>query len=82
MRVPLAAGSLVDLTVEAAHHTHAETVNEAFARLADRGPLEGILAYTADPIVSSDIVGSSYSAIFDAAVTSVIDGTQVEVIAW
>ena len=42
----------------------------------------GILSYTEDPIVSADIVGSSYSAIFDASLTSVIDGTQVKVVAW
>ena len=82
VRVPLATGSLVDLTIEAEHETTKEHVNESFARFADRGALEGILAYTADPIVSSDIVGSPYSAIFDSALTSVIGGTQVKVIAW
>ena len=45
-------------------------------------PLTGILAYTEDPIVSSDIVGSSYSSIFDAGLTTVVDGTQVKVVAW
>jgi glyceraldehyde 3-phosphate dehydrogenase len=82
VRVPLPTGSLVDLTIEAEQATSAEAVNEAFARSADRGALEGILAYTDDPIVSSDIVGSSYSAIFDAGLTSVVDGTQVKVVAW
>jgi glyceraldehyde 3-phosphate dehydrogenase len=82
VRVPLPTGSLVDLTIEAEHSATVETVNEAFARLADRAALEGILAYTADPIVSADVVGSSYSAIFDAGLTSVVDGTQVKVIAW
>ena len=82
VRVPMPTGSLVDLTIEAEHETTKETVNEAFARYADRGALEGILAYTEDPIVSSDIVKSSYSSIFDAALTSVVDGTQVKVIAW
>jgi glyceraldehyde 3-phosphate dehydrogenase len=82
VRVPMPTGSLVDLTIEAEQATSKEAVNEAFARSADRGPLEGILAYTEDPIVSSDIVKSSYSSIFDASLTSVVDGTQVKVIAW
>ena len=51
-------------------------------RRADTGPLAGILAYSEDPIVSADIVKSPYSAIFDAPLTSVIDGTQVKVVAW
>jgi glyceraldehyde 3-phosphate dehydrogenase len=82
VRVPTPTGSLVDLTVETERQTSAQDVNAAFARLADVGPLKGILAYTEDPIVSSDIVGSSYSSIFDAGLTSVIDGTQVKVVAW
>jgi glyceraldehyde 3-phosphate dehydrogenase len=82
VRVPIATGSLVDLTIEAERETTKDAVNEAFARAADHGALTGILAYTADPIVSADIVGSSYSAIFDSALTSVIDGTQVKVVAW
>lgn len=60
VRVPLATGSLVDLTVETDRETSAHAINETFARFADRGSLEGILAYTQDPIVSSDIVGSTY----------------------
>ena len=82
VRVPMTTGSLVDLTVETERATNANTINEVFARYADRGPLEGILAYTEDPIVSSDVVKSSYSSIFDAALTSVVDGTQVKVVAW
>ncbi|HLY47691.1 MAG TPA: type I glyceraldehyde-3-phosphate dehydrogenase [Solirubrobacteraceae bacterium] len=82
VRVPTPTGSLVDLTIEAEQATDKETINQTFARFADRGELQGILAYTDDPIVSSDIVGSSYSSIFDSALTSVIDETQVKVIAW
>jgi glyceraldehyde 3-phosphate dehydrogenase len=82
VRVPMPTGSLVDLTIETEHATSQEEINAAFARLADRGAMEGILAYTEDPIVSSDIVGSSYSSTFDASLTSVIDGTQVKVVAW
>jgi glyceraldehyde 3-phosphate dehydrogenase len=82
VRVPMPTGSLVDLTIEAESPTTKETVNEAFARFADRGVLKGILTYTEDPIVSSDIVKSPYSAIFDAGLTSVVDRTQVKVVAW
>ena len=49
---------------------------------ADSGALEGILAYSEEPLVSSDIVKSPYSSIFDAGLTAVIDGTQVKVVAW
>jgi glyceraldehyde 3-phosphate dehydrogenase len=82
VRVPTPTGSLVDLTVEAERDTTAEEVNEAFRECADAGELKGILSYSDDPIVSSDIVGSTYSAIFDAPLTSVVDSTQVKVIAW
>jgi glyceraldehyde 3-phosphate dehydrogenase len=82
IRVPTPTGSLVDLTVEAERATSVQEINAAFSDAADHGPLRGILSYTEDPIVSSDIVGSSYSSIFDAGLTSVIDGTQVKVIAW
>jgi glyceraldehyde 3-phosphate dehydrogenase len=82
VRVPMPTGSLVDLTIEAERATSKDEINAAFEELADRGALEGILSYTEDPIVSSDIVGSSYSSIFDAALTAVVDGTQVKVVAW
>ncbi len=82
VRVPTPTGSLVDLTIETEQPTSKEAVNEAFAAVADRGAFEGILAYTDDPIVSTDIVGSTYSSIFDSALTSVIDSTQVKVISW
>jgi glyceraldehyde 3-phosphate dehydrogenase len=82
VRVPTPTGSLVDLTVETERPTSKQAVNEAFERLADRDAFEGILAYTEEPIVSTDIIGSTYSSIFDAALTSVIDGTQVKVVSW
>jgi glyceraldehyde 3-phosphate dehydrogenase len=82
VRVPTPTGSLVDLTVETERPTSKEELNAAFAAAADEGPLAGILQYTEDPIVSSDIVKSRYSSIFDAGLTSVIDGTQVKVVAW
>jgi glyceraldehyde 3-phosphate dehydrogenase len=82
VRVPTPTGSIVDLTVEAERGTSAEEVNEAFRERADTGELKGILSYSEDPLVSSDIVGSPYSAVFDAPLTSAMDSTQVKVIAW
>jgi glyceraldehyde 3-phosphate dehydrogenase len=81
VRAPVPTGSVVDLTVECARETSVEEINGAFQRAAG-GPLEGILQYTEDPIVSSDIVRSPYSAIFDSLLTAVLDGTMVKVIAW
>jgi glyceraldehyde 3-phosphate dehydrogenase len=82
VRVPVPTGSLVDLTIETETPTTAEELNAVFAERADDGLLEGILAYSEEPLVSSDIVASPYSAVFDAPLTSVVDGTQVKVIAW
>jgi glyceraldehyde 3-phosphate dehydrogenase len=66
----------------ASRETSVEEVNEAVASRADSGPLEGILQYNEDPIVSTDIVTSPYSSIFDAPLTMVIDGRLVKVVAW
>jgi glyceraldehyde 3-phosphate dehydrogenase len=82
VRVPTPTGSLVDLTIEASCPTTVDEINDAFRDAADGGSLAGILEYTEDPIVSADIVGSPYSAIFDASLTNVIDGSQVKVVAW
>jgi glyceraldehyde 3-phosphate dehydrogenase len=82
VRVPVPTGSLVDLTIETARATTAEEVNELFRSRADTGLLEGILRYSEDPLVSSDIVKSPYSSILDAPLTTVVDGTQVKVVAW
>jgi glyceraldehyde 3-phosphate dehydrogenase len=82
VRVPVPTGSLVDLTVEVEGTTTADEVNELFAGRADRGLLEGILRYSEEPLVSSDIVKSPFSAIFDAQLTTVIDGSLVKVVAW
>jgi glyceraldehyde 3-phosphate dehydrogenase len=82
VRVPLPTGSLVDLTVELERETSAQAVNHAMQERADQGALTGILAYSEEPLVSSDIVRSPYSSIFDAPLTMVIDGTQVKVVAW
>jgi glyceraldehyde 3-phosphate dehydrogenase len=82
VRVPVPTGSLVDLTVEAERGTSAEEVNAAFRLRADSGPMTGILAYNEDSIVSSDIVKSPYSSIYDAPLTSVMSETQVKIVAW
>jgi glyceraldehyde 3-phosphate dehydrogenase len=82
IRVPVPTGSLVDLTIEAERPTTVDEINELFRTNADFGPLEGILAFSEEPIVSSDIVKSPYSAIFDAPLTTVVDKTQVKVVAW
>jgi glyceraldehyde 3-phosphate dehydrogenase len=82
VRVPVPTGSLVDLTIESERPTSVEEINAIFGARADRGELEGILAYSEEPLVSSDVVKSPYSSIFDAPLTTVVDGTQVKVIAW
>ena len=82
VRVPVLTGSLVDLTVEVERPTTADEVNAAFAERADTEELAGILHYSEEPLVSSDIVKSTYSAIFDAPLTTVTDGTQLKVVAW
>jgi glyceraldehyde 3-phosphate dehydrogenase len=82
VRVPVPTGSLVDLTVEVERQTSVDEVNALVAERADRDELAGILRYSEEPLVSSDIVKSPYSAIFDAPLTTVVDGTQVKVVAW
>ena len=82
VRVPLPTGSLVDLTVEMERPTTVDEVNAVLDEHADRGELAGILRYSEEPTVSSDIVKSPYSSIFDAPLTLVIDGTLVKVVAW
>jgi glyceraldehyde 3-phosphate dehydrogenase len=81
-RVPVPTGSLVDLTVEVERPTTVDEVNAVFGGRADRGEVEGILAYSEEPLVSSDVIGSPYSAVFDAGLTAVADGTAVKVVAW
>jgi glyceraldehyde 3-phosphate dehydrogenase len=81
IRAPVPTGSVVDLTVEAERETTVEEVNAALEQAA-KGPLEGILSYTKDPIVSSDIIKNQASSILDSSLTAVMDGTMVKVIAW
>jgi glyceraldehyde 3-phosphate dehydrogenase len=82
VRVPVPTGSLVDLTVELEHAAEIEEVNALFAERADTGPLEGILRYSEEPLVSTDIVKSTYSSIFDAPLTIVVNGTHLKVVSW
>jgi len=82
VRAPVPTGSVVDLTAVLARETTKEEINEAFKAQADTGAFEGILRYSDDPIVSSDIVKSTHSSIFDAPLTLVLDGTLVKVVSW
>ncbi len=80
IRVPVANGSLTDITFNVSKTTSIEEVNNAFKEASENG-LNGILQYTEDPIVSIDIVGNPHSCIFDAGMTSVI-GKMVKIIGW
>ena len=80
LRVPVPTGSITDLTVTTTRETDIDEVNAAYRTAAD-GPFKGILTYTEDPIVSSDIVGDPASCIFDAKLTKVL-GNQVKVFGW
>jgi glyceraldehyde 3-phosphate dehydrogenase len=82
IRAPVPVGSVVDLTVECPRETSVEEVNAALEAASQSGPLQGILQYTEDPIVSSDIVSSPFSSIVDSQLTAVVDGTMVKVVAW
>jgi glyceraldehyde 3-phosphate dehydrogenase len=81
MRAPVPTGSIVDLVVRLGSEVTAEEVNETFRAVADTGPLEGILHYTDEPIVSTDIVRSEYSSIFDSQLT-MANGTLAKVLGW
>lgn len=80
MRVPVITGSATDLTFTASRETSVEEVNEIVKKAAE-GPLKGILAYSEDPLVSTDIVTDPHPSIFDAGLTKVM-GDQVKVVSW
>lgn len=80
MRVPLPTGSATDLTFTASKEVTVEEVNAAIKKAAE-GELKGVLAYTEDPLVSTDIVTDAHASIFDAGLTKVI-GDQVKVVSW
>jgi len=81
IRVPVPTGSATDLTVTVSRETTVEEVNAALKAAAETDELRGLLTYTDEPIVSSDIVGDPASSIFDSGLTKVI-GNQVKVVAW
>jgi glyceraldehyde 3-phosphate dehydrogenase len=80
VRAPIATGSLTDLVVRLGRETTAEEVNAAYRAAAD-GPLSGLLQYSEDPLVSTDINGSPYSCIFDSQLT-MAHGSMVKVFGW
>ena len=84
IRVPVPDGSLTDLTCTLTRPTSVEEINAAFKKAAEEGPMKGILEYTEHPIVSVDILGNPYSAVFDAGLTSVLGDKNklVKIIAW
>ncbi|MEU6005638.1 MULTISPECIES: type I glyceraldehyde-3-phosphate dehydrogenase [unclassified Streptomyces] len=81
MRVPVPTGSVTDLVVELSREVTKEEVNAAFQKAAE-GELKGLLDYTEDPIVSSDIVNAPASCTFDSSLTMVQDGKNVKIIGW
>jgi glyceraldehyde 3-phosphate dehydrogenase len=81
MRVPVPDGSTVDLVVKLGRNVTVEEVNAA-VKAAAEGPLKGILQYSEDPLVSTDIIGNPHSSIFDAASTQVLGGDLVKVLSW
>src|SRR5580700_2663157 len=81
MRVPTPDVSVVDLVALTARNTTAEEVNGAF-KAAAAGPMKGILAYTEDPVVSTDMLHNPNSSIVDAQMTKVLDGNLVKVLSW
>lgn len=81
VRAPVPDGSIVDFVAHLSRAVTVDEVNARFAEVADRGRLEGILRYTDEPLVSADIVGSPYSAIFDSSLT-MAQGNEVKVFAW
>jgi glyceraldehyde 3-phosphate dehydrogenase len=82
VRAPLPTGSVVDLVCRLGREASEEEINAAFRERADTGRLEGILQYSEEPLVSSDIVQSPYSAILDSELTMVVEGGLAKVVAW
>jgi glyceraldehyde 3-phosphate dehydrogenase len=81
MRVPVPDGSIVDLVVELENEATVEEVNAAMKAAAE-GELEGVLQYSEEPLVSTDIIGNPFSSIFDANATQVMDGKFVKIVSW
>jgi glyceraldehyde 3-phosphate dehydrogenase len=81
MRVPIPTGSFTDISAIVEKNTSKEEVNESFKK-ASQESMKGILEYMEDPIVSSDIIGSPYSSIFDSNYTKVVNGHLVKIFGW
>jgi glyceraldehyde 3-phosphate dehydrogenase len=81
VRAPVSDGSIVDFVAHVGREVTVDEVNACYAEVADRGRLEGILRYTDEPLVSTDIIGSPYSATFDSSLT-MTQGNEVKVFAW
>src|SRR4051794_31027660 len=81
VRAPVITGSLVDLVCDVSKETSTEEINAAMKEAAS-GPMSGILKYTEDPIVSTDIVTDAHSSVFDSEQTRVVDGTFVKLLSW
>jgi glyceraldehyde 3-phosphate dehydrogenase len=81
VRAPVATGSVVDLVCELSGDTNVEEINDAM-RAAANGPLRGILSFTEDPIVSTDIIQDPHSSVFDAEQTFVMEGRMLRTLAW
>jgi glyceraldehyde 3-phosphate dehydrogenase len=82
VRAPVPTGSVVDLTVECERETTADEVNGALRAASESGPLAGLMQYTEDPIVSTDVISSPYSSVVDGKLTAVMDATMLKVVAW
>jgi glyceraldehyde 3-phosphate dehydrogenase len=82
VRAPVPTCSVVDLVCEMERETSVEEVNELFSSQCDKGRYEGIIQYTSDPIVSTDVNKSPYSSVYDSQLTMVTDGTLLKVVAW
>jgi glyceraldehyde 3-phosphate dehydrogenase len=82
VRAPVPTGSVVDLVCEMSRETTPDEINQLFSTQCDTGRYEGIIHYTTDPIVSTDINKSPFSAVFDSKLTMVTDGTLAKVVAW
>ena len=82
IRVPTINVSLVDLTFTAKRATSVEEINKLMRAAANSGNLKGVLAYTDEPLVSSDFNHDPHSSIFDGTLTKVIEGTLVKVFSW
>ncbi len=82
MRVPVSDGSVVDLVVTLDRPVTKDAVNAAVREAASKAPLQGVLEYSEEPLVSSDIIGNPHSSVFDAMSTTVLGDRMVKVVAW